>query len=116
MFSNFEEFAMSQMLGKPDSPPRHQGQLCFSQDWQRTLFGLTMYLAKQGYFEWEAFRQQLIRAIAEWEDQAPNQAEPGWEYYDQFLTALLRVMSHHQILDEAELRSLLSATAEALPN
>jgi len=46
MFTNFEEYAATQMLGQPDSPPRSSGKLYFSEDWQRTLFGMAMALSK----------------------------------------------------------------------
>ena len=64
MFTGFEEYAATQMLGQPDSPPRSDGKLYFSEEWQRTVFGMAMALAKDGHFEWEDFRQNLIKAIA----------------------------------------------------
>ncbi|NVZ67298.1 nitrile hydratase accessory protein, partial [Pseudomonas gingeri] len=77
MFTRFEEFAASSMLGHPDSPPRHQGKLQFDQDWQRQVFGLALALSKEGHFEWEALRPKLIASIAEWEQQ-PCANQPPW--------------------------------------
>jgi nitrile hydratase subunit beta len=51
MFTRFEEYAATQMLGQPDSPPRSEGKLFFSEDWQRTVFGLALALPKEGHFE-----------------------------------------------------------------
>ena len=66
MFTRFEEYAASQMLGHADSPPRSQGKLFFAEAWQRQLFGLTLAVAKQGHFDWEDFRQHLIESIGDW--------------------------------------------------
>ena len=63
MFTRFEEYAATQMLGQPDSPPRNEGKLFFSEEWQRTVFGLALALSKEGHFEWEDFRHNLINAF-----------------------------------------------------
>ncbi|MGY2292835.1 nitrile hydratase accessory protein [Pseudomonas sp. SDO528_S397] len=102
MFTRFEEFAAASMLGQPDSPPRAQGRLLFSQPWQREVFGLALALSKQGCFEWEAFRQHLIRAIARWEQQ-PCAEQPAWDYYERFLEALVAVLEDHALVTPFEL-------------
>jgi hypothetical protein len=48
MFTRFEEYAATQMLGHPDSPPRSEGKLFFSEEWQRTVFGMALALSKEG--------------------------------------------------------------------
>lgn len=103
MFTRFEEFAPASMLGQPDSPPRAQGKLFFSQPWQRDVFGLTLALSKQGCFEWEAFREHLIGAIGRWE-QLPCGEQPAWNYYECFLEALMAVLEEHSLImpDEIE--------------
>ena len=102
MFTRFEEFAAAQMLGQPDSPPRSLGKLHFSQDWQRTLFGLTLAVAKEGHFEWEDFRRNLIGAIGDWE-RLDCADQPPWDYYERFLLALERVLEQHAVLSPAEI-------------
>lgn len=104
MFTCFEEFAAASMLGHPDSPPRSQGKLLFSQPWQRDLFGLALALSKQGCFEWEAFRQQLIAAIGRWE-RLPCGDQPAWDYYECFLQALQAVLHEHALLTPADLEA-----------
>jgi nitrile hydratase accessory protein len=87
MLTRFEQFAVTSMLGNPDSPPRQNGGLCFGQEWERNAFGIALALARQGHFEWEDFRQELIAAIERWE--ADHDLEDqSWNYYDQWLTAL----------------------------
>jgi len=102
MFTRFEEYAASRMLGQPDSPPHSHGKLHFDQDWQRQLFGLALAVSKEGHFEWDDFRQQLIRSIGDWE-RLDCAAQPPWDYYERFLQALLRVLEQHQVTSEGEL-------------
>jgi nitrile hydratase accessory protein len=106
MFTRFEEYAASQMLGHADSPPRSQGRLFFAQAWQRQLFGLTLAVAKQGHFEWEDFRQHLIGTIGDWE-RLDCAAQPPWDYYERFLMALLQILEEQQLVAEDELRRAL---------
>jgi nitrile hydratase accessory protein len=102
MFTRFEEYAASKMLGHADSPPRSQGKLHFSHEWQRTLFGLTLAVSKEGHFEWEDFRKNLIGSIGEWEGM-DCEAQPPWDYYERFLIALTQVLEQHHVLSAAEI-------------
>jgi nitrile hydratase accessory protein len=106
MFTRFEEFAATQMLGQSDSPPRRHGKLHFDRKWQRTLFGMALAMAKEGHFEWEDFRQQLIRSIGDWEQQTCG-AQPTWDYYERFLEALTRAVELHGLVTGAELQAAL---------
>lgn len=106
MFTRFEEYAASAMLGQPDSPPRIQGKLQFDHPWERQVFGLAMALSKSGCFEWEAFRQNLIRSIADWESQ-PCDGQPRWDYYERFLTALEATMLAAGTLSDYEIANCL---------
>jgi nitrile hydratase accessory protein len=103
MFTRFEEYAASSMLGHPDSPPRLQGKLLFSKEWEREVFGLA--LAKAGCFEWEDFRQNLIESIAEWEN-APCDGQPRWDYYERFFVALMKTLKVSGLLSAAEFATL----------
>jgi nitrile hydratase accessory protein len=106
MFTRFEEYAASQMLGQPDSPPRNQGKLYFSQDWQRKVYGLAMALSKEGLFEWEDFRQQLIAAIAAWESDACGGGQTPWDYYECYTSALVSVLKKQAVLTPDELDAI----------
>lgn len=107
MFTSFEEFAASQMLGQPDSPPKSDGKLYFSEEWQRTVFGMAMALAKQGHFEWEDFRQNLIKAIAAWEKDARG-GETTWDYYERYTQALIQVLGQYGVISSNELDELVN--------
>jgi nitrile hydratase accessory protein len=115
MFTRFEEYAASQMLGHADSPPRSQGKLFFSEEWQRKLFGLTLAVSKEGHFEWEDFRKNLIQSIGEWEG-LDCEAQPPWDYYERFLQALVRVLQQHDVLSSAEIDEQFAPGASGKPH
>jgi nitrile hydratase accessory protein len=91
MQSRFEHFAVTSMMGASDRPPRVDGALQFSREWERTAFGVALALSRDGHFEWEDFRQQLISTIGAWENQHGTD-DPSWNYYDQWLAALESVV------------------------
>jgi nitrile hydratase subunit beta len=102
MFTRFEEYAATQMLGQPDSPPRSEGKLFFSEAWQRTVFGLALVLSKEGHFEWEDFRHNLINAIATWEKDACG-GDTTWDYYEEYTKALIEILEQRGMLKPGEL-------------
>lgn len=71
----------------PAAPPRVNGELVFAEPWESRAFGLAMTLHAGGGFDWEAFRQQLMAAIARAET-----AGGEWSYYRCWLEALEAVM------------------------
>lgn len=109
MFTKFEEYAANQMLGQPDSPPRASGKLFFSEEWQRTVFGMAMALSKQGHFEWEDFRQKLIESIAAWERDACG-GQTTWDYYDRYTLALIAVLEEYDVIKPGELDQLIGTS------
>lgn len=115
MFTRFEDYAASRMLGHPDSPPRSQGRMFFSEDWQRKLFGLTLALSKEGHFEWENFRKKLIQSIGEWE-QTECTNQPPWDYYERFLLALIQVLETHGLVNPVELEQLRKLSGSSVAN
>jgi hypothetical protein len=36
MLTSYEHYVLTEMLGAPDSPPRHNGHLCFGQAWEQS--------------------------------------------------------------------------------
>ena len=91
MQSRFEHFAVTSMMNASDRPPRADGALQFSREWERTAFGVALALSRDGHFEWEDFRQRLIATIGAWEDRHGTD-DPSWNYYDQWLAALESVV------------------------
>ena len=87
MLTGFEQFAVTSMMGAADTPPRANGGLCFSEEWERTAFGVALALAREGHFEWEDFRQQLIASIDGWE-RSHELDDASWNYYERWLAAL----------------------------
>jgi nitrile hydratase accessory protein len=112
MFTRFEEYAASIMLGQPDSPPRLQGKFLFDKPWEREVFGVALSLSKAGYFEWEALRQNLIESIAEWED-GYCAGQPRWDYYERFFLALKKTLVEAALLSAAEIAAIDAALVTA---
>ncbi|HMF86013.1 MAG TPA: nitrile hydratase accessory protein [Nitrospiraceae bacterium] len=107
MFTRFEEYAATQMLGQPDSPPRSEGKLFFNEAWQRTVFGMALALSKQGHFEWEDFRRNLISSIAAWEQDACN-GQARWNYYERYTLALITILEQCGVLKPGELEQQMT--------
>ena len=76
--------------------PRKSGELVFHADWERRAFALAVSLAEQGAFEWSAFQQQLIKAVAEAERKDPQHPTRG--YYESWLVALEAVLAEKRLL------------------
>lgn len=112
MQTNFEHFALSSMMGKSDMPPKDNGSLCFGAPWQRQAFGMALALSKQGVFEWDDFRSEMISSIAAWEAAHEN-TDHSWDYYEIWLTVLERMVQRTGLLGDATQASpkaLLSST------
>ncbi len=115
MLTRFEHFAVTEMMGGPDTPPRANGSLCFSHEWERSAFGMALALAKQGYFEWDDFRDALIGEIKTWEEAHPDDRS-SWNYYECWLSALERAVLKTGILGAQDLAEALSdAHADGAP-
>lgn len=87
MLTRFEHYAVTELMGKPETPPRSNGTLCFGHEWERAAFGVALALTKQGYFEWDDFRDELIAEIGAWEAANPTDRS-SWNYYECWLAAL----------------------------
>ncbi len=105
MLTNYEQFAVTSMMGGTDTPPRLNGTLCFEHEWERSAFGIALDLAKQGFFEWEDFRQELIAEIKQWESEHPLQ-DPSWDYYQLWLNALESTLIKAEVINSDELNRL----------
>jgi nitrile hydratase accessory protein len=110
MLTRFEHLAANSMLGAKDAPPRDNGELRFDRAWERRAFGLAIALAKQGHYEWEAFRQELIAAIARWES-SHTLDDPSWDYYQRWLETLERTAGKAGLVAPAEIDQWVEAGA-----
>ena len=113
MLTRFEHFALTSMAGSGESPPRANGTLCFAEEWERSAFGVALALAREGHFEWEDFRRNLIAAIGDWERTQTTDGS-AWNYYEQWLSALEATILQSGLatLDELSAR-MAAATAPA---
>lgn len=108
MITSFAQFAAASLMGSQAAPPRQDGQLLFRKGWEQAAFGVAIALAKQGYYEWEDFRQCLIQTIGAWEGEHTPQ-DPRWDYYQCWLQALATMAIASGVLEQAELESRIAA-------
>lgn len=76
-------------LSGPAAPPLANGEIVFDAPWQSRTFAMARQLNEAGLFEWDDFRERLIRQIALAE--TGNIAESG--YWDCFLAALQQLLA-----------------------
>jgi nitrile hydratase accessory protein len=91
----------------PAAPPRRNGELVFAEPWESRAFGLAVTLHDGGGFEWEAFRRELIAAIA--------RAEAGgreFSYYRCWLEALEAVVTSEGLVEAGSVERRAAALAE----
>ena len=113
MFTKFEHFAATSLMGSPqEAPPRRDGHLYFDRDWERLAFGVAIALSKQGHYEWEDFRQQLISKIGEWEADHETD-DPSWDYYQRWLAALEEILVESEVLAPGELETRMAEILDA---
>lgn len=107
MFTRFEHFAASSLMGSEESPPRKNGQLSFQRSWEQVAFAIAIALSKKGHYEWEEFRQNLISTIGEWESDH-DLADPTWNYYQRWYTVLEKLVLEAGLVDKSELDEKLT--------
>jgi hypothetical protein len=78
-----EQSRLDADLTGPVSPPRDNGEMVFDAPGERRVFGLTMALCRSDACEWEAFRQRLIRRIAD------DDTRPYWHSWAAALEDIL---------------------------
>lgn len=108
MFTRFEHFAASSLMGSEEAPPRDNGQLAFNRSWEQVAFAMAIALSKKGYYEWEEFRQNLMATISEWESEHELN-DPTWDYYQRWYAVLEKLVLEAGIVDQADLDEKLSA-------
>jgi nitrile hydratase accessory protein len=98
-------------LDGPAAPPLINGELAFDEPWQGRIFSIAQALSAQGCYEWDEFRDYLIRDIRTWEDNADG-LNTTYAYYDRFLAALTALLSAKGLCRAGE----LGARSVALAN
>jgi len=82
------------------APPLVNGELLFDEPWQSRVFGIARLLSEQGLYDWDDFRDSLIKRIQAWENANPG---AGYHYYPLFLDALTDTLESRGILGSEEL-------------
>ena len=85
-------------MGGLSALPRRNGELVFEQPWQGRVFGMAIALHEQGRYEWNEFRDILIRRIA-----AAESAGGPFVYYEIWLATLEELLGAKGLLSRDEL-------------
>ncbi|MBI2965012.1 MAG: nitrile hydratase accessory protein [Chloroflexi bacterium] len=78
--------------------PRKNGELVFEEPWHGRAFGMAVALHEAGLYEWEEFRQELIRQIGSAESRGGR-----FVYYEAWFGALEAVLASKGALGAADL-------------
>jgi nitrile hydratase accessory protein len=85
------------------APPRKNGELDFQEPWERLSFGVALALYEEKHYtSWDDFRDRLIQEIAKWE-KSEQKDKPDWNYYEQWLKALERLVVETGMLDKSDI-------------
>ena len=88
-------------LPQPGLIPRDAGDIFFSSPWELRAFAVTVAAHLNGRFEWSEFQQQLVAAIATWE-QTPPAERVEWNYYREWVQALEALALGRGLVSEEE--------------
>lgn len=103
MFTRFEHFAATSMMGSSEeAPPREDGHLHFEKDWEKLVFGVAIALSKEGHYEWDEFRHALMDNIHAWES-THELDDDSWDYYQCWMNALENVVVKAGIIDQQDI-------------
>lgn len=85
--------------------------LRYYEKWLGGISGFFIALSKQGYYEWEDFRQTLIATIAEWES-THDLNDPEWDYYQCWVSTLEKMVIASGVVEADELKTQLTRLLE----
>jgi nitrile hydratase accessory protein len=101
-------------LDGPGAPPRRNGELAFTAPWESRAFGLALALDAAGVIDWEAFRQQLMATIGEWErDHDPG--DESWSYWRCWQDALEQLLLDQGVLGRRDVDDRSAQLAARAP-
>jgi cobaltochelatase CobN len=89
------------MMDGPAALPRKNGELVFEEPWHGRAFGMAVALHEAGLYEWEEFRQELIRHIGLAERRGGR-----FVYYESWLAALESVLASKGAVPPADLEEV----------
>lgn len=80
----------------PGIPLDHEGPV-FAEPWQAQAFAMTLALHERGMFTWNEWADTLSQTIRD--AQANGDPDTGETYYQHWLCALERIVTHKKMLD-----------------
>jgi len=91
--------------------PRDEEGPIFAEAWQAEAFALTVRLHEAGCFTWPEWAAALAKVLREVRDR--DEADDGSRYYDDWLTALERLITAKQLLSASDLERRKAAWVQA---
>lgn len=91
--------------------PRRNGELVFQAPWESRAFAIAVGLSGEVY-EWQEFREELIRRIAAWEAD-PEHHDEDFSYYERWLLSLEAMLSERGTIAPEELAQRIQRIADA---
>jgi nitrile hydratase accessory protein len=100
-------------ISGPAAIPRRNGEPVFNEPWESRTFGAAVALCERGLFKWDEFRERLIAEIASADASARVDAHAPRASYENFLSALQRLLVEKGVCAEDEIERRINAeTAE----
>jgi nitrile hydratase accessory protein len=87
----------------PSALPRKNGELVFGDVWEGRVFGLATAMHEGRHFEWDEFRERLIKEIAH-----ADRGDEGSSYYECWLNAFERLLVAGGLLSRDEVAARLA--------
>jgi len=103
-----ENFAAHRILSSLDSPTWPAAALSSEDagDWKQRALALSLALLRDGHFEWEDFRQALLRQLSKVEIASREGLNASWRYCQQWALALESVIGAAGLVDAGTLAEL----------
>ena len=98
-------------MGSPEKAPSPRRASALWSRLGKDRIGVAIALSKQGYYEWEEFRQSLMDEISNWES-THHLNDPEWDYYQCWLSALEKVLINSGVIQATELDAILAQLME----
>ena len=111
MLTSDQHFAANRILSSLGSASEQEGSFSPAATWKTRALGVALALSRDGHFEWEDFRQALLKQLGS----CQSAGEASWQFCRKWLHALESVVGTAGLVDAgalAELR-LLAERAQA---
>lgn len=100
--NGMEDRFVSKFKDSGVEPPKRCDRLQFDEPWQSRAFGIVLAFSEEKVIDYEDFRRNLIKSIADWE-KSHELDDKSWVYYEQWLAALEQLAVDKGMVTRSEL-------------